>query len=58
MMQDWKTTTSGIAMIMTALGALLLAVSKGTLTSDVISTTFAAVIGGVGLIYAADRKPT
>jgi uncharacterized membrane protein len=57
-MKDWKTTTFGVGMILTALGGLLVAVSKGTLTGDMMSGTITAILGGIGFIFAGDRKPS
>jgi hypothetical protein len=57
-MRDPKTTLGGIGVILTAIGGVLFAYSKGTLTADMISGAIAALVGGVGLIFASDSKPT
>jgi hypothetical protein len=57
MMKDWKTTASGAAMILGALSTVLFAISKGAITQEVITGAMTAILGGVGLIFASDRKP-
>jgi hypothetical protein len=57
MMKDWKTTVGGVGMILTALGTVLFAISKGTVTQEMVTGALTALAGGLGLIFASDRKP-
>jgi lysozyme family protein len=49
---NWKTTTSGIAAIIAAVGTLFAA--NGTIDWSHLSTVIPAIIAGVGLIFAKD----
>lgn len=53
---NWATTLSGIATILTALGAGLHAVSTGDLASAY--TAIPAIIAGIGLVKAKDNNVT
>lgn len=51
-MKNWKTTLSGIGVILAAVGnALHDYLGTGTLD---VGVTFAAIVAGIGLIHAAD----
>lgn len=57
-MKNWKTTLSGIATILTALGGALHAYSTGTLDANTIAAVIAALTTGIGLLLAHDANPT
>ena len=53
--KNWKTTAAGVAAIATAVGAALTAMSDNDpATSFDVAATIAAVIAGIGLIFARD----
>jgi hypothetical protein len=56
-MSSWKTTVTGIAAILTAVGAALTALfdNDPTTTLD-IAVTASAVMAGIGLIFARDNN--
>lgn len=56
-MKSWKTTVTGVAAILTAVGAALTAIfdNDPTTTFD-LAVTMAAVMSGVGLIFARDNN--
>ena len=53
---NWKTNAAGAAIIFTALGSLLGALSSGNLTPDVITQVVTAFIAGAGFFFAKDAK--
>lgn len=59
MKRNWKTTGAGIAAILTAAGSALAALTDGDPTTNIdIATLVAAVMAGIGLLFAADaQKP-
>jgi len=52
-MKDWKTTSTGILMIVGAVVTLIFS-SKNAVTIMACAT---AVIGGIGLLFAKDATP-
>lgn len=58
-MKSWKTTVTGVAAILTAVGAALTALfdSDPNTTLDV-AVTASAVMAGIGLILARDNSVT
>lgn len=58
-MKSWKTTVTGIAAILTAVGAALTALfdNDPTTTLDV-TVTASAIMAGIGLIFARDNGVT
>lgn len=58
MKKDYKTTTLGVATIITALSSALIAFLDGNpATTFDLGTLIAAVTAGVGLIMAKDSTP-
>ena len=58
-MKSWKTTVTGIAAILTAVGAALTAVFDADPATNIdIATTVSAVMAGLGLIFARDNGVT
>jgi len=58
-MKSWKTTVTGIAAILTAIGAALTALfdNDPNTTLDV-AVTASAIMAGIGLIFARDNGVT
>lgn len=54
-LQNWKTTSAGLAAIATALGDLFTAAGHGQITGN-LSGDIAAIIAGIGLIFAGDAS--
>lgn len=55
-MKSWRTTTAGIAAIVTALAAVATSIANGTPVD--YAAAIAAIIPGIGLIAARDNKVT
>lgn len=56
---SWKTSTAGIAAILTAAGAALSAISDSdSATNPDWAALIAAVIAGIGLVFARDNDKT
>jgi hypothetical protein len=53
---SWKTSLAGVGTILAGLGALAIAGSKGTITSDTLTVAGAAITTGLGLIFARDNN--
>ena len=59
MTKSWKTTVTGIAAILTAVGAAMTAVFDADPATNIdIATTVSAVMAGFGLIFASDNTVT
>ena len=57
--KSWKTSVSGLAAILVAVGAALTALSDGKPETSVdFPSLFAACIAGVGLLFARDNNRT
>lgn len=54
LLQNWKTTSAGLAMSLTAIVHLVFMVRAHTADESTWTTTLLAVIGGIGLIAAGD----
>jgi hypothetical protein len=52
---NWKTTAAGVAAILTALADMATAFSHGTISGS-LSADVAAIIAGIGLIFAKDAS--
>jgi hypothetical protein len=58
-MTSWKTTVTGVAAILTAVGAALTALFDNDPATNIdIAVTVAAVMSGIGLIFARDNNVT
>jgi hypothetical protein len=53
--RSWKTTAAGVGAILTAIGTLL---ASGKLDGQAIATAVAAILGGLGLLFARDNDKT
>ena len=58
MKKNWKTTSSGIAMICSGLIGLYFAITTGNVTETTLTATIASTLGGIGLIAGADASET
>lgn len=58
-MKSWKTTVTGIAAILTAVGAALTALfDNDPATTLDVAVTASAIMAGIGLIFARDNGVT
>lgn len=58
-MKSWKTTVTGIAAILTAVGAALTAVFDNDPNTNIdVTVTASAIMVGIGLIFARDNNVT
>ena len=55
MFKNWKTTSAGILMI---LGGVYALATTHPLTQEVLMASAAAILGGIGLIFAKDNNVT
>jgi hypothetical protein len=56
-MKSWKTSLTGIAAILTAVGAAIMALMDNDPATVIdVAATAAAVMAGVGLIFARDNN--
>jgi uncharacterized membrane protein len=53
-MKNWKTTSSGISMIVGALVGIYFTYTEGTVDAVVITTAVTAILGGIGLLFSKD----
>jgi len=51
----WKTTSMGILSILGGLTRLIFAIKSGVFNEEVVMTCATTIVGGVGLILAADN---
>ena len=51
---NWKTTSTGLVMIVGSITHLVFMIRANTADENTWNTTFAAILGGVGLILAGD----
>ena len=51
---NWKTSASGVAMVLTAVADVLHQFSSGTVDGNRLIADWIAAAGGVGLIFAKD----
>jgi len=58
-MKSWKTTVTGIAAILTAIGAALTALFDNDPNTTIdVAVTASAIMAGIGLILARDNNVT
>jgi drug/metabolite transporter (DMT)-like permease len=55
---SWKTTSSGIAMIVGGIVGLVFAIKAQNLSEASIMAAVTAILGGVGLVFAKDANVT
>ena len=55
-MNNWKTSSAGIAMILTGVVHLVFQLKAHSLSETDCTATMLAILGGVGLIYAGDAS--
>ena len=53
-MSDYKTTTTGIVMVVGSLTALIYAVRSKSLDQATVTGSLTGIFGGIGLIFAKD----
>lgn len=54
-MKNWKTTSSGILLIVGAIVAIVFSAIAGTITQGEIMTSVTAILAGIGLFFAKDE---
>jgi len=54
LLTNWKTTSAGVAMILTSLIHLAFQIKAHTVDESACTVAALAVLGGVGLIFAGD----
>jgi hypothetical protein len=57
-MKSWKTTSTGITMVVSGAVGFYFAFKSGNLNEATITASLTAVLGGVGLICAKDNNVT
>jgi hypothetical protein len=57
-MVNWKTTAGGVIAVIAALADIATQLLSGHIDGSRITTDFAAVSAGVGLIFAKDKNVT
>jgi len=57
-MKDWKTTSSGIVLIVGAIVTIVYSAVSGTVTQVEIMAAVGAVVTGIGLLFAKDATST
>jgi hypothetical protein len=58
LLQNWKTTSAGLSMILGSVVHLGFAIKNHTADETTWTTTSIAIIGGLGLLFAGDANPT
>lgn len=56
--KSWKTTSTGITMILGGLLGLFFSAKSNTLNEATITGSSTAILGGVGLLFAKDNNVT
>ena len=54
LLQNWKTTSAGLVMIVGSVIHLVFAVRAGNATEGVWTASLTAILAGIGLIFAGD----
>ena len=54
MFKNWKTTSAGLTLIIGAVVTIVYSAKAGAVTQEVLMGAVAAVLGGVGLLFAKD----
>lgn len=57
-MKSWKTTSTGIAMIVGGVVRFIFAYQAGNFTEESIMTTVTAILGGIGFLFSKDNNVT
>lgn len=57
-LKSWKTTSTGIVMIIGGIVRLAFAIKSGNFTEEAITTTAGAILTGIGLMFAKDSNVT
>lgn len=55
---SWKTTSTGLLLIITGITRLAFAIKAGGVTEESIVTVSTTILGGVGLLFARDNSTT
>lgn len=58
LLTNWKTTSAGLAMIISSTVHLVISVSKGNADESTWTTGLMGIVGGVGLLAAGDGATT
>ena len=57
-MKNWKTTSTGITMVVAGIVGLYFANKAGSINEGTITAALGSVLGGIGLILAKDSNVT
>lgn len=57
-MKNWKTTSTGITMLVAAIAGFYFAWKTGQLNEGTITGCITSFLGGIGLIFAKDNNVT
>ena len=57
-MKNWKTTSTGITMIVGGIVGIYFAAKSGNLNEGTVTGSITAILGGIGLIFAKDNNVT
>lgn len=57
-MKNWKTTSTGITMVVAGIVGLYFAAKAGNITEGTVMAGLTSVLGGIGLILAKDSNVT
>lgn len=57
-MKNWKTTSTGITMIVGAVIGVYFAYKNNQINEAVITASISSLLGGLGLIFAKDKNVT
>ena len=58
LIQNWKTTSAGLTLIIGSIVHLIFAVRGGTANEGVWTASLTAILGGLGLMFAGDSAVT
>ena len=57
-MKNWKTTSTGITMVVGGIVGFYFAIKNNTVNEGTVTGCLTAVLGGIGLIFAKDGNVT
>ncbi|WP_445454116.1 hypothetical protein [Flavobacterium sp. 25HG05S-40] len=58
MKKSWKTTSTGVLLIIGGVVRFYFAVKAGNFTEEAITTCATSILGGIGLLFAKDQDVT
>lgn len=57
-MKNWKTTSTGLTMIIGGIVGMYFASKSGNINEGTVTGSLTAILGGIGLIFAKDNNVT